>query len=176
MDALLQAMEGFARDFHSGVWSLATLPTELGLVLKLFPDGGEILGVSLLERQYLGISDRLAEHPMRSPVVLHECVHHILSLGSTALCHAGWYPMRTETLVWLGAARLAVSLDQIRAIRRWETDPATVAWENAVPVELINLGIAVHHRAMHPAPASIELPWALVRWVAAMKRLTRPIL
>jgi hypothetical protein len=98
----------------------------------------------LLSVHGIGLSDRLEDSPLRCAVQTHECVHHLLGLSTTALCHTSWYPVRDELLAWMGAGRLVVSCQQEQDVRRGGVSPAELAEESGTPPLLIGLGLAVH--------------------------------
>lgn len=170
MERELQRVERFAIAWHSGRWELSTLPDALDLRVVVFPGGGEVIGVSLLSVNGIGLSDRLERSPLRLAVQAHECVHHLLELSTTALCNTSWYPVRDELLAWVGAGILIVSSDQDRDLRRGGVSAAELAEACGVPAPLIILGAAAH--AQRRGNSSLLGP-ALAEWCAEMQRLVR---
>lgn len=170
MERELQRVERFATVWHAGRWVLSSLPDALDLEVIVFPGGGEVIGVSLLSVNGVGLSDRLERSPLRLAVQSHECVHHLLSLATAALCHTGWYPVRDELLAWIGAGRLTLSASQDKDLREGLVSADELAEDSGVPAQLIMLGAAAHARRRGD-PSRIGP--ALAEWCVEMQRLVR---
>jgi hypothetical protein len=164
----LEEVERFAAEWHSGRWLLSSLPDALQLRVVTFPDGGEVLGVSLLPLNGVGLSARLEHSPLRLAIQTHECVHHLLKISSAALCQMSWYPIRDELLAWIGAGRLTVSTQQIGELEAGRLTAADLAEECGVPAPLIELGAAAHARQRGDHAG---LTFALAAWCLEMQRL-----
>lgn len=132
----------FARQWHSGEWSIAMLPRDLGAGLEVGPAPLRSLGAAVNcgpERRGIGLNEVLVGTRGYVPVLAHECGHLFQPSGSVGLCRSSVQVSRREREAWWIASILAVPLDAVRNVRLWGDDPSIVARQLELPRAMVTM-------------------------------------
>lgn len=167
----LTGLEEFASSWHCQRWCLSWLTAELGVQTQEVLFGRGILGMAIIGSctSLVAVNRRYAQGALGQAVFAHEVAHVLLHRQRVIMCHGRGATFEEERLAWLGAARLAVSDEQVEAFRSGAHSLYEIAECSGVPIPLARLALHLpprgkRQRSLPDGSLSIffrELSWEL---------------
>lgn len=160
MSACPRQVAAFARRWHRKNWALSLLPVELSAKIIVDDADVSVLGVAATavgrkKAHTIGLNSLIIESPIHLAILAHESAHCICQ-HKVGLCGEDWIERKLEREAWLGAAQLAFSTDQIRAVRAGAMSPALACEQSSVPDGLLRIRLAME--------MDYDIGEPLIRW------------
>lgn len=174
----IERVFAFTRSWHDQAWRAGDLATALGAELRYDRMGRGTLGISTEDEgeRLISLNERVQDDPfLEHAILLHEGGHLLTKALAHGFCRPGWRSYTSELPAWLGAGLLSVSDAQVRLHDSGRCTLADLAEENAVPFQLVAIGVCLREGKLklHAPTDEAHMGTNMTDWLIEMQRRLR---